>query len=251
MVLYYTGTGNSKYVAEKLADALGEETLNLFDRIRNKDYSVIHSDSPWIVVTPTYAWQIPHIVRDYLKLAALEGSKTVYFVLTCGDSVGNAVHYAEKIADAKGFFFKGLEKVVMPENYLAMFPTPNDAAARDTIEKASAQITRIADMINRGVAFEGSVSPLDRVLSSAANASFYAMGITDSNFVVTGICTSCGLCETLCPMMNISMDQGRPKWNGNCTHCMACICHCPVQAIEYGKKSVGRNRYTLEKALKK
>lgn len=31
-----------------------------------------------------------------------------------------------------------------------------------------------------------------------------------------------------------------------CMHCMACICSCPVDAIEYGKKSVGQPRYHFE-----
>lgn len=30
---------------------------------------------------------------------------------------------------------------------------------------------------------------------------------------------------------------------------MACIAYCPVQAIEYGKVSRKRQRYTLEKTL--
>ena len=32
----------------------------------------------------------------------------------------------------------------------------------------------------------------------------------------------------------------------NCTHCMACICYCPAEAIEYGKKSLGKPRYHFE-----
>ena len=39
----------------------------------------------------------------------------------------------------------------------------------------------------------------------------------------------------------------KPVWDKNCTHCMACICYCPVEAIEYGKKSVGKPRYHFEK----
>ena len=71
MILYFTGTGNSEYAAKKLAAALGEETMPLMERIRHNDTSPLESETPWIVCTPTYAWQLPHIVRDHLRRTLL------------------------------------------------------------------------------------------------------------------------------------------------------------------------------------
>ena len=47
-------------------------------------------------------------------------------------------------------------------------------------------------------------------------------------------------------MNNIRLQNGKPLWGGRCTHCMACIGYCPTEAIEYGKKSVGKPRYHFE-----
>ncbi len=47
MILYFTGTGNSKYVADRIADEIGEEAHDLFRRIRDNDYSELHSEKPW------------------------------------------------------------------------------------------------------------------------------------------------------------------------------------------------------------
>ena len=55
MILFFSGTGNSEYVAERIGKDIGDTVLNLFDKIRKKDYSALQSDKPWIVVTPTYA----------------------------------------------------------------------------------------------------------------------------------------------------------------------------------------------------
>ena len=88
MILYFTGTGNSEYAAKKLAAALGEETMPLMERIRHNDTSPLESETPWIVCTPTYAWQLPHIVRDHLRRTLLRGSKEIYFVMTCGGEIG-------------------------------------------------------------------------------------------------------------------------------------------------------------------
>jgi NAD-dependent dihydropyrimidine dehydrogenase PreA subunit len=34
-----------------------------------------------------------------------------------------------------------------------------------------------------------------------------------------------------------------PVWGKECTQCLACIHRCPVQAIEYGKATIGKRRY--------
>ena len=93
MVLYFSGTGNSKYVAKRLAGALDDECVNLFDRIKNNDYSEIMSQKPYIIVSPTYGWQIPHILRDWLSHSRLTGSSDIYFAMTCGGEIVNSERY--------------------------------------------------------------------------------------------------------------------------------------------------------------
>ena len=66
MILYFTGTGNSRYTAKRIAEALGDELLSINDRIRAGDTSPVTSAERLIIVTPTYAWRIPRIVRDWL-----------------------------------------------------------------------------------------------------------------------------------------------------------------------------------------
>lgn len=90
MILYYTGTGNSAYVAHQIAEIISDDMCNLFEFIRRRDYHSMHSSRPWVVVAPTYGWQIPHIVRDWLIHTRLKGNREIYFVLTCGDGIGAA-----------------------------------------------------------------------------------------------------------------------------------------------------------------
>ena len=84
MVLYFTGTGNSRYVAERIAQALGDTLCSLNDRIKAGDTSPVNSDARLIIVVPTYAWRIPHIVREHLENTAFPGAAKVWFVMTCG-----------------------------------------------------------------------------------------------------------------------------------------------------------------------
>ena len=56
MVLYFSGTGNSRYVAKRIGREIDDEVSDLFERIRSHDNSELRSESPWVVVVPTYTW---------------------------------------------------------------------------------------------------------------------------------------------------------------------------------------------------
>ncbi len=83
--------------------------------------------------------------------------------------------------------------------------------------------------------------------SKVLNPIMYSMMISAKGFRVTDQCTGCGQCEQRCPLNNIKPANGKPVWGNQCTHCMACIAGCPHEAIEYGKKTVGKPRHYLGK----
>lgn len=57
MVLYFTGTGNSRYIASRIAEALSEELFSINERIKTIDTSPVTTNERLILVTPTYAWR--------------------------------------------------------------------------------------------------------------------------------------------------------------------------------------------------
>ena len=244
MILYFSGTGNSEYVAKKMGAYLGDEVVSLLDKLRAQDYSAMASEKPWVIVAPTYAWQLPHIVRDWLVKTSLLGNKKIYFVLTCGDSIGNAGEYVEKICQKKQMTYMGTSQIVMPENYIAMFKAPNRKQAVKIIKKAQPHIKIAADIIRAEVFNEiHKTSKLEKLKSGFMNFGFYRFFVSAKDFYVTDKCISCGQCAKVCPYDNVKIVDGKPDWGNACTHCMACICKCPKEAIEYGKKSQGKIRY--------
>lgn len=247
MILWFSGTGNSRYIAQKLAEQLQEEQLCLNDRIRANDTSPIQVNGRLVVVTPTYAWRIPRVVRDWLRRTALAGAEQVWFIMSCGSEIGNADRYNRVLCQEKGLTCMGTTQIVMPENYIAMFSAPVAGEAREIVAGAEPAIRRAADLIAEGSPFPAARNNLyDRFMSGPVNPVFYAFCVKDSAFVAGDGCTGCGLCTHLCPMGNIVIRGGKPSWGGHCTHCMSCICYCPVEAIEYGRKSIGQPRYRIE-----
>ena len=247
MILYFSGTGNSKYVAKRIADALGDALVNLNDRIKASDTSSVETGERVIIVTPTYAWRIPRVVRDWLLKTELRGAKQVWFVMTCGSEIGNADRYNRRLCQAKGLACMGTAQIVMPENYIAMFNAPQKEQARSIVEQAEPALQKILTRLKAGQEFPLPRETLyDRFMSGPVNPIFYKFFVKADAFTVSDACIGCGQCAKRCPMNNVALKDGKPVWGRNCTHCMACICYCPKEAIEYGKKSVGQPRYHFE-----
>lgn len=250
MILYFSGTGNSEYTAKRLAKELQDETASLFQKIRSHDFGGLSSEKPWVIVTPTYGWRIPRIVQEWMSNTKFSGARDIYFVMTCGGSIGNAASYVEKLCSGKGLSFRGCIPVIMPENYIALFEAPAHEEALEIIGRAEPVIDETARLIkNRETYAQPAVTLKDRLSSGIVNDIYYPVFIHAKKFYATEKCTSCGLCERVCPLNNISIVDGKAVWGDHCTHCMACICRCPAGAVEYGSHSRGLARYRCPKHI--
>ena len=244
MIVYFTGTGNSRYCAEALGNILDDKVTNSFSYIKNGIAAELMSEKPWVFVGPTYAWQIAHVFEEFIRNGNFAGNKNAYFLLTCGGSIGGAGEYMEKLCGEKDLNYMGTLPVVMPDNYVAMLPVPDEEESAKMISEAGKSLEKYAAFISENKPFdEGKKSFMNKILSSAVNAGFYKGFVSAKKFYTTDKCISCGKCSELCPLNNISLEDGKVKWGNSCTHCMACISYCPTEAIEYGKTSIGKRRY--------
>lgn len=242
MIVYFSATGNSRWCAKLLAQQLGDDLVNAFPFIQSGGQ--LTSQMPWVFVCPTYAWQLPHFFADFLRHIHLIGNRNAYFIMTCGSDIGNAAASNQALCTEIGLQYRGTQAVVMPENYVAMFPVPNDNEAKEILLAARPVILEAGRLIGVGLDFAFSTaSLLDRLKSGVVNKAFYPLLVKSDKFSVSEYCIGCRKCADQCIMGTIHMVNEHPVWNANCTHCMACICGCPVGAIEYGKASRGKPRY--------
>ena len=248
MILYFSGTGNSEYVAKRVANGSGMTAVDLFTKIRGDDFSPLHAEEPWVIVAPTYAWRIPRILQRWLENTPLTGDRRIYFIMTCGGGNGNADKYLRILCNQKDMSYCGCLSVVMPENYLAMFTTPSKEEALQIIDRAEEKIDQSIEAIRNAQKFSPpSPTAIDRICIGVVNDLYYPLFVHAKKFSVTTDCISCGKCAAVCPLKNIHLKNGTPVWVNACTHCMACICRCPCEAIEYGSHSRGLPRYTCPK----
>ena len=75
MIVYFSGTGNSRYCAKMLADKLEDELLDTFHFIRDGIALELTSTKPWIFVSPNYSWRIPKVFEAALRSGFFSGSR--------------------------------------------------------------------------------------------------------------------------------------------------------------------------------
>ncbi len=89
MIFFFSATGNSKYVAERIAAATGDKTLSVADCFKNEVFSFDEEDKTVGIVSPTYAWGLPIIVREFLqKLTLRTKPDYLWFAATYGTTAG-------------------------------------------------------------------------------------------------------------------------------------------------------------------
>jgi ferredoxin len=246
MILFFSGTGNSKYVAKAIAEKTNDELVSINLLLKQGVSHRLESLSkPYVIVCPTYAWRIPRVITEFIKATDFSTQKEIYFVLTCGADTANAIGYVKRLCDEKGFILKGFTEIIMPDNYLIMYDSVTKEAANQITYKSIPHINEVARMIENGISFPSFIAK-QKVKSGIVNDIFYTVYVKAKGFYTTEKCVGCGKCEQFCPLNNIEINDGKPHWNAKCTHCMACICGCPTGAIEYKKKTQGKARHFIE-----
>lgn len=244
MIVYFSATGNSQFCAEWLADHRKDDLLDTFYYIRHGVEAELRSETPWVFVVPTYCWQMPRVVEEFITRGHFSGSRDAYFIMTCGGEVGDAEPKLRQLCQRKALTYRGTLPVVMPDNYLVMFTPPAPAQAEVMRQKAVETLQKGAQWLEAGEDFPPlRAGRVDRWKSGVVNQAFYRFHVKAKKFYAKDTCISCGRCQHVCPLNNIHLESGRPVWGAQCTHCMACISKCPVEAIEYGKATRKKPRY--------
>lgn len=252
MIFYFSGCGNSKHVAETIAAGLNDTLTFIPEAAREGRYEYTLTEGERLgFVFPIYSWAPPRLVLDFVKKLQLKAKPDyLYFACTCGDNCGLTEKVFRKALEGKGWSLSACFSVQMPETYIGMagfkLDTPENAKLK--IDRANDLLKRnITRLINKEHFSEIVVGSLAWLKTYLVNPGFNCSATDDSKYHVTEACIHCGKCVEACPLKNITLEEGRPKWLGHCTMCMGCYHHCPVNAIQYGKVTVGKGQYYFGK----
>ncbi len=257
MIIYFSGTGNSARVAHRLASLLadnrilelaGETLINPLSTL----IDVAGNSERIVWVFPTYSWGVPPVVVRFIRKCRMSdaaGNARQYMVTTCGDDMANTDKQWRKLLAARGANPCGSYAVVMPNTYTLMsgFDVDSPELSAQKLADSEESIRQVAEAIATDapdMLVRGSFAWLK---SSIIYPWFIRHAMSAKPFHATAECTSCSLCARSCPMNNITMHDGRPRWDDNCALCLRCYHICPHHAIAYGKKTHDKGQWQCPK----
>ena len=240
MIFYFSGTGNSKWVAEELEKGTKDKKINIVDIIKNKiEMPKLEDEEKIGLVFPIHAWRAPSIFMDFLKTLKVGSDSYIYVVCTCGEETGLAIKKVDEIIKLNSAY-----SVIMPNNYIFGFDVDPVNVEKEKLEKAKRVMPEIIENINSKLKiFDENVGTMAGIKSNFTYLLFNKYGKSTKKFFVQDNCTSCGKCEEVCPVSCIKLEKGRPVWANNCIACSACINYCPEKAVQFGAATVNKGRY--------
>lgn len=247
MIFYYSGCGNSRFIATSIAEALDEKLVFIPEAQRDGVFEYNISENEMVgFVYPVYSWRPPHLVDEFVGKLVVNGKPSyVWTAVTCGDIVGETEKIFRKELSDRGLELDAAFCFKMPNTYVNMMGMTVDSedVAKEKISAAKAKLPEVIESIRQHVKCSDMIKGrLPRFKSNVIGRSFYKWA-SDKPFFSTGDCISCGICVKVCPLRNITLVDGRPVWHGNCNTCDACYHHCPKNAVQYGKRTTGKGQY--------
>lgn len=238
VMLYFSATGNSLYVARQLAGKEGE-MLSIPQLMRKQELE-IEADEIGIVY-PVYGHMPPYMVRQFIKKARLK-SDYLFAVLTYGNRKCSAVEIWNDIAKKAGYKFDYITTLIMVDNWLPNF----DMNEQVKIDKHIPEnLKKIAADVDAHKQWHEEVTQEER---EKHKAFLERTGIdpevgflmrSEKYFTATDDCIDCGVCTYVCPRGNYELTGRGVRIEGDCEFCLACIQNCPQKAIHFIEQEEG------------
>ncbi len=252
MILYFSAAGNSRHVAERLAEAVGAKAQSVEQFLKENgeaDIVLTCSDEETFgLVSPTYFWGLPRIVERLLQRLSVKGAAYRFFATTYGTTTGQIGTFAQRIARERGWAFDAFFSVRLPDVWTPMFDLSNKEKVAQRIAKGEREL----DDVVKAVLKRRTGNHMHHRVPMPLSRLYHWYGFhryTTARFSVdAAACIACGLCAKRCPAQAIEMRDGLPHWTQpHCELCLGCLHRCPKFAIQYGKNTRGHGQYLYVK----
>lgn len=242
MILYFSATGNCKYVAQRIKADKEQEMVFIPEAVQQSRYDF--EDDTIGVISPTYNWGLPSIVKEFLSKASIH-TDYLYLVATYGTTTGALGRMADRAISGKKI--DAYYSVRMPDTWTPMFDLSTPEKITKFMTMTEDDISDLIEKVrNRYHNDRMSPSMPSSVVSLIAQPLYNANVRKTSNLHVEGNCIGCGLCAKKCPVQAIEMQNKKPVWvKAKCVMCLGCLHRCPKFAIQYGNgKTKEHGQYT-------
>jgi ferredoxin len=250
LIIYYSGTGNSKRVSEWIVEEARMCGLNThissYHQFNPDDLAGFEGKTLIGFFSATHGFNMPHsMLKFFFRFKLLQGSDVFIGNTRAGMKLsklflpglsGIALYFPALIMLFKGYKIKAMYPVDLPSNWISLHP----GIRRKVVDSMVVHYERLTKafagkvMSGKNVFLKSFVLlPLDILVAPIA-LGYYFVGrfILAKTFVANYNCNNCGICMEQCPTKSIILDHNRPYWKFSCESCMKCMNYCPQRAIE-------------------
>lgn len=233
LILYFSGTGNSKYIASLFSNKMKatcysiEENIDFTRNIKNHDTIAF--------CYPIYGSYVPRIMRDFVtkNKENLKNKKLIIFCTQLMFSGDGARAFTDLLPDGYGEVIYA-EHFNMPNNIcnVKIFPIKNGEKTTKYIKSAQSKMDRVCNDIKNGKVKKRGFNKVSNIMGRSQSA--YWPDIEQKNKSSVNVdddCIKCGLCVKLCPMKNLGLGNNKIMQNDDCILCYRCVNACPKKAI--------------------
>ncbi len=241
---YFSGTGNTLYLAQQLAKELGDTELVSIATVMKQEKITTTSQNVGILF-PIYCFGTPNIIKEFLQKLTLPKTTYLFGAVSFGGLLSSALKIFQRECVTAGLNLQAGFGLQMPGNAIAFYDRISSKKEEKFAAILAERIPQIATIIKEQIPHKMEQRQLLlQPLMGALHTPFMKKipkGAAD--FFVTDSCNLCGECIKLCPVENIKLIDKKILWEEHCEQCMACIQWCSQEAIQVGKKSASRTRY--------
>lgn len=238
VIYYFTGTGHTRIAAQAIEKELADaDYLVTLVEIRS-DIKTLPDPNAFDIVGfgyPIHAFNTPKFFLQQIKTLPKVNDKPAFIFKTSGEPFGfnKASSWTlSRHLKKQGYQLMMDRHLLMPYNIIFRYKDP---LAKQMYIHTYDMAKVIAYDIKTKQKHKVRFNILHLPIMYLFRIQWFAAKINGPLFhVKKDICTSCGLCASVCPTENIVMKDGLPTFGGDCTMCMGCVVQCPVDAIRPG-----------------
>jgi len=260
LVLYFSGTGNTYFVADLVWKRLIENNHHAdLISVENFKPETLSNYDLLVFGYPVFAYAMPQFLNNYLERFTLPSTRGVILFCTMGYYGGNSLRNSARLFKKKGFLPVGFEEIKLPgsDGLVIMKKNSNkiekilhnDFKNSQAINVSINNIVKMAeDILDKGINKDNIRLPGLKIIALLIKPFMdYIFSIMEGkmkkSFIVDDNCINCGICQDICPSKNIVINNGKVEFSDRCYLCLRCIHQCPVEAIQIGKITRGKFRY--------